>query len=372
MTEEPGAPTVADVVIDRAVEAQLEAEREKRASRSRWRSIALAVLGLAVVGFTFLYVLPKVADYRDVWAVVSDLTWEWGLALAAATVLNIVTFAPPWMIALPGLGFVQAMAMTMASSAVAYVVPGGAAVGIGSAYAMLRSWGFHAAEVTRAVTLTGVWNQLANLLFPIVGLFLLTIEGETHALLTTAAFVGVAVVGVAIAGLVLLLYSERLAREIGAVAEQAANRLLAKVKRGPVSWSSESFVRFRSGSIGLVRRRWLWLTLATLVGNLAVFLVLVVSLRAVGVGGSEVSVGEAFAGWSLIRVLGMVPLTPGGIGVIELGLTGALVAFGGPNAEVVAAVLLYRVLTIVPNLVLGGLAVLGWQRLRPRARPSSQ
>ena len=62
---------------------------------------------------------------------------------------------------------------------------------------------------------------------------------------------------------------------------------------------------------------------------------------------------EAFAAWSLARLLGSIPITPGGIGVVELSLTAALIGFGGNNAGVVAAVLVFRFLTIVPTLVLG-------------------
>ena len=94
------------------------------------------------------------------------------------------------------------------------------------------------------------------------------------------------------------------------------------------------------------------------------FLVLLVSLRAVGIGSGEVTWIEAFAGWSLARVLQLIPLTPGGVGPVELGLTGILVGLGGSNAEVVAAVLLYRAFTVVPTLLLGlavdrGLALAG-------------
>jgi uncharacterized membrane protein YbhN (UPF0104 family) len=39
--------------------------------------------------------------------------------------------------------------------------------------------------------------------------------------------------------------------------------------------------------------------------------------------------------------------------VVELGLTGALLGFGGNNAGVVAAVLVYRFLTMVPTVALG-------------------
>ena len=76
---------------------------------------------------------------------------------------------------------------------------------------------------------------------------------------------------------------------------------------------------------------------------------------------------EAFAAWTFVRLLGSIPITPGGIGIVELGLTGALVGFGGPNDAVVAAVLLYRVLTVVPTLVLGLVAGALWRRLRPEA-----
>jgi uncharacterized membrane protein YbhN (UPF0104 family) len=48
---------------------------------------------------------------------------------------------------------------------------------------------------------------------------------------------------------------------------------------------------------------------------------------------------------------------------VELGLTGALVSFGGHRAAVVAAVLLYRVLTYVPPIAIGGICLLVWRRL---------
>ena len=93
------------------------------------------------------------------------------------------------------------------------------------------------------------------------------------------------------------------------------------------------------------------------------FLVLLVALRAVGVPGADVSLAEAFAAWALIRIITTVPITPGGLGVVELGLTGALVSFGGHQAAVVAAVLLYRVLTYVPPIAIGGVCLLVWRRL---------
>ena len=114
------------------------------------------------------------------------------------------------------------------------------------------------------------------------------------------------------------------------------------------------------------------LTLATAAGQLSVFAVLVVCLRTLGITAGQITLTEAFAGWTFVRLLGSLPITPGGLGVVELGLTGALVGFGGPNDAVVAAVLLYRVITIVPTLVLGLVAGALWRRLRPEQAAAAE
>ena len=230
--------------------------------------------------------------------------------------------------------------------------------------------GFRSSDVTRAVTLTGVWNQLANLFYPVVAVFLLKVNGGQTALLGTAAFIGVAVFGVVVAFLALVLYSGNLAREVGDAVAAFVSWFLARVRRGPVSWDGSGFARFRDEAVDLLARRWHVLTLATLAGSLTVFLLLLLSLRAVGVTASEVTWVEAFAAWALVRIIGTIPITPGGIGVVELGLTAALVAFGGANADVVAAVLIYRFLTMVPTLALGGLAALTWRWHTPAEHPS--
>ena len=330
--------------------------------RSLGRRLALAAVGVAFVAATFAFFLPQIADYRDVWGVVRELSWPWIVALLAAAALNVVTFAPPWQVALSGLRFRTALAVTQASATLSTILPGGAAVGGAASYRMLRSGGFPGREVGRAVALIGLWNQFATLAYPIVAVSLLSAVGGESALLATAAFVGVAILGVAVAGLALVLWSNRMATDLGDIAGRLANWGRAKLKRDPVGWGGASFERFRRDAVGLLRRRWHLLTLATFAGSLSVFLVLVVSLRALDVPSSEVSLVEAFAAWALVRLLSSVPITPGGLGVIELGLTGALVGFGGNNAGVVAAVLVYRFLTLVPTMVLGLLAVATWRR----------
>jgi uncharacterized membrane protein YbhN (UPF0104 family) len=338
------------------------------AERRPWVRILLAVAGLVLVVATFGFVLPKIADYRDVWRVVEDLTWPWILGLLGVTVLNLVTFAPPWQVALPGLRFRSALALTQLSTALSIVVPGGAAVGIAGSYGVLRNWGFPSREIGRAVTLVSLWNQFANLSYPIIAVFLLALTGGESALLATAAFVGAGALGVAVAALAAVLATDRMADDLGDLSARVANWALGKVGKGPVGWGGASFERFRRDSLDLLRRRWHVLTLATYLGTLTVFLVMLVALRALGVPASEVSLAEAFAAWALARLLGSIPITPGGVGVVELGLTGALVAFGGNNAGVVAAVLLYRFLTMVPTIILGLLAAATLRRRQAPAR----
>ena len=322
-------------------------------------------IGIAVVAATFVFVLPKIANYGEVWSVVKQLSWLQIAALAAATLLNLVTFAPPWMIALPGLGFRRAFVLTQASTASTYIAPGGAAVGVGLAFAILRSWRFSAGSVGLATALTGIWNQLALLGFPAVALALLTLKQEQNGLLQSVALIGLAVFVVAIAAFTGALATPRLAHFIGRETIRLVNWVLGIFRRGPVGWTADSFVRFRNRAVGLLRHRWIALTLATLAGQLSVFVLFLVSLRVLGVSAAEVGAVEAFAAWSLTRLLGSLPITPGGLGVVEVGLTTALVGFGGANAEVVAAVLVYRFLNIVPTLVLGLIAGAAWRRLTP-------
>jgi putative heme transporter len=350
-----------------------EQELAERAKRKRLlkRGAAIAV-SVGVIVATFAYFLPSIANYTDVWRVVSDLSWQWIVALVLATVINLATFAPPWMISLPGLGFMSAMELTQASTALSIVFPGGAAVGIAGSYGMARAWGFSNREVARAVTLTSLWNQSLNLAYPILAVFLLAIAGEQSAALATAAFVGVAVLGIIIAGFVLVLVSDHLARELGDVAARFANWSLAKVRRGPVEWNGENFERFRDDMGDFVERKWPWLTLTSLAGSLTVFGILLVSLRALDVPASQVTWVEAFAAWALVRLIAQIPITPGGIGIVELGLTGALVGFGGNNAGVVAAVLVYRFLTVVPTLVLGLIAAFTFRRRGHQPRVPQQ
>jgi uncharacterized membrane protein YbhN (UPF0104 family) len=320
------------------------------------------VLALVVIAVVFVELLPRIADYGDVWGVVARLSPLEIAALATMTTINLATFAPPWMAAIPGLGYWNATVLTQVSTALSIAVPGGDAAGIAASYAMLRGWGFGRRTVAVAVVVTGVGNQLVNVLLPLVALALLVTSGGSSPLLLTAGLIGIAaILGLTLA-VVLVLRGERQARAVGERAQSLANHVLDLLHRPARQGWGDGLVQFRRETIDLVARRWAALAGSLLLGHLTVFGVLMVALRATGVGADEVGWVEALAAWGLIRLLSAVPITPAGVGIVELGLSSALVGFGAHNAQAVAAVLLYRALTVLPTLALGAILGVTWRR----------
>jgi len=327
---------------------------------SAGRRVAGAVLAFAVIAVVFVELLPRIAVYGDVWSVLTTLGPAEVAALAIATAINLATFAPPWMAAIPCLGYWNATVLTQVSTALSIAVPGGDAAGIAASYAMLRRWGIGRRAVAVAVVVTGVGNQLVNVLLPLLALALLVMTGGSSPVLLTAGLIGIAAILAVSAAFALVLRGERQALAVGRRAEWLVNHLLALVHRPPREGWGEGLVHFRRETVDLVARRWPALAGSIILGHLTVFAVLLVALRVTGVGADEVGWVEALAAWGLIRLLSAVPVTPAGVGIVELGLSSALVGFGAHNAEAVAAVLLYRALTVLPTLALGAMLGLTW------------
>jgi putative heme transporter len=332
-------------------------------SRARTRSIISTGIALGVIVFIFAYVLPRIANYGDVWKAFKALSPGWLLALLVVTILNLATYAPNWMVALPGLGYRQSIEVTMAGTAVANVAPLGGAVGMGMQMAMFKGWGFERKDASRAMVVTGIWNNLTNLAMPLVGLLVLTTRGGKNLALEAAAKIGAVVLVIAFFVLWQVFRSEVGARSVGRLVDRLRAPIAKLRKKTPPTTGPETLATFRRDSVELIRVRWLALTITTLGGVMFVFVVLAVALRALNVDGDQITYTEAFAAWASTRLLSTAfPVTPGGLGIIEVGLTAALVEFGGARGPVVAAVLLYRVLTYIPPIVLGGLSFLTWRK----------
>jgi uncharacterized protein (TIRG00374 family) len=162
----------------------------------------------------------------------------------------------------------------------------------------------------------------------------------------------------------LILRSEAYARRFGLAAGRQMSWLRGLVHKDPVEGWDLAVVKFRDRVIGLVRRRWVALTAATVVGHLSLFAVLLITLRAMGVSDDEVGWAQVLATFAFARLLTAIPLTPGGVGIIELALISGITAAGGADAPVVASVLIFRLLTYVVPIVFGAITYLYWRRNR--------
>lgn len=322
-------------------------DRTKGASVARLGASALLVVAI------FWFVLPQVADLGDVARQVRAMTSLELATLAVAAAWNLVTYWILLVQATPGLTYRQAMVVTEATTAVSNTVPGGAAVAIGLSYGMLSSWGFSKSRSTVSVLVSGIWNNGAKLGMPILGLALLALQGAASPGRVVAGVAGLAALGAAIVVFALALRREAFARRAGEVAAQVLGRAASVLRRPAPSGWGEATVKFRARVIELVEARWLRLTLATVVGHLSLFGVLLLALRHVGVSQDEVTLGEALAVFAFVRLLTAIPVTPGGLGLVELGLAAGLTAAGGLEAEVMAAVLVFRVLTFVLPIPFG-------------------
>jgi uncharacterized membrane protein YbhN (UPF0104 family) len=324
------------------------------------------LLAVAVVALVYLVLLPKLVDVGEVWATLRAMTWLELVTLLVAALWNLVSYLLPQLAALPGLTPRQAVLESHTSTAVGNLLPAGQAVGLGVTYRFYSSYGFAPAQIGQSLLIQGVWNNFVKLGMPIVALGLLVLTGQAAGGLVPVAVVGAAVFGLALAAFALMLSSQQHARWIGTALELAVvlPRRLAGGQGRP-SWA-EAAVRFRAGVIALLRRRWHWLTLATLVSHLSLFVVLLLALRHVGVAESQVSWIEALAAFAFVRLLSAFPITPGGLGVVELGLAAVLVVAGGDKAKVVAAVLVFRVLTFLLPMPLGALTYWWWRRAEGR------
>ena len=340
------------------------AAEEPQRSPSRVKQGARILVSLGLVAAMFTYMLGNLADVSDVAAAVSDMTSTEIGTLGLLAAWNLVTY---WMVMVavtPGLTYPQAMVLTESTTALANTVPGGSALGMGLTYAMLGSWGFSRSRSTLAVIVSGVWNNFAKLGMPVLALALLALQGRASAARLTAGLFGIAALVACVTVLALVLRGRSFARRTGEVAGRLATKVRRLMHKGPAEGWGDATVKFRDRTIGLIRHAGLRLTVATVVSHLSLYLVLLVALRHIGVADREVGWTEVLAVFAFVRLLTAIPITPGGLGVVELGLIAGLDTAGGERAQVVAAVLIFRFLTYGLPIPFGLGTYVFWRRNR--------
>ena len=336
---------------------------ERAKTTAVWKRVLQAAISLAIVVGIFVGVMPLIADYGDVFDTIRAMTWLEIGSLLLVGLWNLITYWFVLTAALPGLRLREAAVVNQASTAVSNTLPAGGAIGVGVTIAMLTSWGFTIAAIGRSAIVTGIWNNFVKLGMPVLALALLALEGGVTPTRLAAAAIGIAVLVAAVVLFALILKSDRLARAIGRGLGAVVDWARKLIRKSPTGDWDERASAFRTETIGLLEHRWMWLTLATLVSHISLYLVLLVALRHVGVSQEELSWITVFAAFAFVRLISALPLTPGGVGVVELGYA-AVLTIGldaTTSAQVVAAILVFRAVTYLLPIPLGLVAYIIWR-----------
>lgn len=335
-----------------------------RTQRIRAKRVLSVAASVAIVFGVFWYFLPQYTSVSEVWRYIRDLSWQQDVLLGVVAVWNLCTYWFVMVSTMPGLTYRQAMVVTESSTAVSNTLPGGGAVGIALSFSMYSSWGFSKSRSTVSLVVSGIWNNFAKLGGPILALALLALYESPSGGRLVAAAVGIAALVAAVAVFAGILRSERWAEWFGDALARVLARPLRLVHRpAPTGWG-HAVVTFRRRVIGLVRARWLRITLTTLVSHGSLYGVLLVCLRVVGVPAGDVNWASALVVFTFARLLTALPITPGGLGIVEVALITGMSAVGGDRAQVAAAVLLFRALTYVLPIPFGLCTYVFWRRNR--------
>ena len=325
------------------------------------RKVLRTVGSLALVAAIFAFAVPHFASYRSVWASMQAMTWAQVMLVAAAAAASMISAWIMICAVLPSIRLREAAVVNLGSNAVANTLPAGGALAMGVSWAMLSSWGVSTAEYVLYTLVSGIWNVFARLGLPILALVILATAKRPGADLIAAAAAGLALLAALAAGLGLLMRSESFAVRAGR-ALQSALAISCRVVRRPVSFDIPgSLLGFRDRASALIAARGWWITAATAASNLTLWLVLLACLRGVGLSQAQVPWQTSLAAFAFVRLLTVLPITPGGLGITELGLIAILTTGHRDGAQVTAAVLLYRAVTYLPPIPLGAIACLTWR-----------
>jgi uncharacterized protein (TIRG00374 family) len=333
--------------------------------------VVSAAVTVAVLAIVFVGIFPKVADYSEAWSSIQQMPAGYVVALVVATLVNLAVYVWPLQAALPGLGYGPGFVVRQTSFAISNAVPAGGAVGLGLQYGMLDSYGFGAGAAAGAIAIVSVFNSFATLVMPVVGALALLASGVVEGTYLLLAAVGILAIGVAVAAFTVVLRSQRGARTVGRWADRLVDPLARRLAHGRSLDLTGKLLDFRSSVVDVLQARWVQVTLSTLLLQLTSWAILVLALRGLqaGAGDVEVTWNEALAAFSFARVASFVPITPGGLGTVDAALTALLTDYGATSSQALAADLVWRAATYLPQVLLGVLTFLWWRVTSARRKP---
>ena len=294
------------------------------------------------------------------------VTWPYALLVGTAAAASMIAYWITIRAVLPWIGLRQAAAVSLGSNAVASTLPAGGAVAVGVSWAMLSSWGLSTADYVLYTLVTGIWNIFTLLGLPFLAVLIMATASGPDATLITGAAAGLVLLAALAGGLGAPAAQRALRALRGPFLRRAlamAARLVRQVPPAGRPGAAGSWPGLRDRAGVLIAARGWRITAATLASHLMLWLVLLACLRAAGLSQARLPWQTSLAAFAFIRLLTALPITPGGLGITELGLIGILAGGAGHKAsvQVTAAVLMYRAVTYLPAIPLGVLACLTWR-----------
>ena len=325
------------------------------------KSIILGVIGLVIIVFIFYKIFESV-NFSEVWASLQSMG-TFGFAIVVVAVLvYLAAYGLPFMAAAPGLRFWRSEQINQAAFAISNGVPAGGAVGLAVQFGMLTSFGITATSSTAAITAVGIWSTFVSLGFPILGVVALSLAGGQN------SYVGLGLLGLglliaSVVLFVLIMRSERLAGAIGRLGNRVLNPFRGRITALAKVDCEGPLLKFRADMYGLLKSRWAAITGAQVLVSITQFLILYTALRGIqGWDSAGTSILAAFAAFGISQIMLMVPITPGGVGTVDLLMITILVSLGADKADATAADVVWRAVSYLPQMVLGIVALLAWYR----------
>lgn len=314
---------------------------EKPAAQARsfpWGAVVRRGL-LLVAGGAVLYLLaPQLLDLVATAPRLADIRLRW---FGAMLLLETGSFVAAWgltRVAVPQVSWFVAATSQLSANAVSRVVPGGAVVGGALYYRMLSVSGMDPGQAAAALAANSVLSTLVLLALPAVAALGAAISAPVPNSLLPVAVIGGVLFVLMFAGGAVLVRFDRPLLLVGRALEGLVGWAARRFDR-PWGVSAQGFVERRNEMVEALGSRWHQALGAASANWLLDYLALMAALYGVG---ARPRLSLVLLAYAAAAVLAMIPITPGGFGFVEVGLTAMLTVAGVPGRLALLATLAYR------------------------------
>ena len=327
-----------------------------------WRTIVWRGLLLAIGAVAIHTLAPLLVDVFSTAPRLQGINPLW---FAVMLGLETGSFAAAWglaRLAVPGLSWRAAATSQLAANSASRLFPGGAVVGGAVYYRMLSAAGTQPAQAAAALTVNSLVSTMVLVALPAIAAGVAVLTAPIPPGLVPIAFGGVAIFAALFAAGFLAVRFDGPLRQAAKVAD-AVPRRLAALRHRSASVSPNKVLATRDEVMAVVGPRWRQSIGLAALNWLLDYLTLVAALYAVG---ARPRLSVVLLAYAASAVLTMIPITPGGLGFVEAGLTAMLTLAGVPAADALLATLAYRLYSFWLPIPAGGLAYALARRTRGR------